>query len=202
MIETLEYYPNLFLVGDVTPAGWDLAQAPSLTADPSNPAVFSWTGILSEGSFKIGTARTFDNGWDWIHPLAHGQALNSNSYEVVEAGSGSDNQWVIDAATAGAYFITLDFVAKTIIFNKSPASSINSFQKSTTKLRVSNNGHKLITSGMENYDFVIYNLSGAKVNNGFCGDGVIDVSNLRAGVYILRINSVTTGNSVFKFVKN
>ncbi len=202
VFEPLDYYPMLFLAGDAISTGWDPGQAVELTADPVNPAVFTWTGTLSEGSFKIGTARTFDGGWDWIHPLTQGQSLSSSSYEVVEAGSGTDNKWEIDATTAGEYSITVNLASETISFEKSPATLANSFQKTNINLVLSNSGSKLVTSGLENYDFVIYNLSGAKVNNGFCGDGIIEVSNLATGVYILRINSVTTGNRVFKFVKN
>lgn len=202
VIEPLDYYPMLFLAGDAISTAWDLGQAVELTADPVNPADFTWTGTLSEGSFKIGTARTFDGGWDWIHPLTQGQSLSSSSYEVVEAGSGTDNKWEVDATTAGEYSITVNLAAESVSFEKSPATSANSFQKTNINLVLSNSGSKLITSGIENYDFVIYNLSGTQVKNGFCGDGIINVSNLKSGVYVLIISSVTDGNRVFKFVKN
>jgi len=202
VIELLDYYPNLFLLGDATSAGWDLNLAPDMTVDPSNPAVFTWTGNLSEGNFKIGTARTFDDGWDWIHPLTQGQSLSNTSYEIIEAGSGSDNQWVIDAAAEGEYSITVDLAAGTIVIEESTATSVKSVNIPEKDLVVDKVNSKLITSGMDNYNYTIYSISGRQVDMGYSAREKIDISTLKSGIYILRIDSQITGNHVFKFVMN
>lgn len=202
VIEPLDYYPNLFLLGDATTAGWDMGLAPEMTVDPSNPAVFAWTGTLSAGNFKIGTAKTFDSGWDWIHPLTQGQTLSSTSYEVVEAGSGSDNQWVIDSETAGEYSITVDLAAGTIAIEDATATSIGTVNQSEVELVIDKTNGKLITFGLDDFNYTIYNISGNQVNKGYSAGQNIDISALKTGIYILKIDSQTAGNHVFKFVVN
>lgn len=201
-IEPLDYYPNLFLLGDATSAGWDMGQAPEMIVDPSNPAVFTWSGTLSEGNFKIGTARTFDNGWDWIHPLTQGQALSITSYEILEAGSGSDNKWTIGAAGAGEYSVTVDLAAGTIVIEDATATSIGTVNQSEVKLVIDKTNGELITSGLDDYNYTIYNISGNQVDKGYAAGQNIDISVLKTGIYILRIDSQTAGNHVFKFVMN
>ena len=201
-ITALDYYPNLFLLGGATSAGWDLNLAPDMTVDPANPAVFTWTGTLAAGDFKIGTAKTFDDGWDWIHPLTQGQALSNTSYEVLAAGTGVDNKWVIDAAAAGDYDITVDLAAGTINIEKASATSVNSIHSSDVKLMCDENGNVLTASGLGDFHYVIYNISGRQMRTGYSNGGSVDISELQTGIYILRVNSEASGNRVFKFVKN
>lgn len=202
-IDSLDYYPNLFLLGDALSAGWELDLAPDMTVDPSNPAIFTWTGTLSEGSFKIGTAKTFDDDWDWIHPLTQGQDLNNTSYEILEAGSGTDNQWVIDGASAGEYTITINLEDQTIIIEKASATSVSSVKTCEVNLFLDRTNKKLVTSGLSGYDYVIYNISGNQIKRGHSNGSSIDIAGFQTGIYILRVDSESekAGNRVFKFVK-
>ncbi len=123
-IEELTYYANLSLVGDATPGGWDLGMATDMIVDESNSALFTWSGDLVAGSFKITTAKTFDDGWDWIMPQVTGQDLSLTTYQVAVSGSGTDNTWTIDALSAGKYDISVDLQAETIAINESTATEI------------------------------------------------------------------------------
>ncbi|WP_291862674.1 SusF/SusE family outer membrane protein [Marinilabilia sp.] len=201
-IVSLDYYPNLFLIGGSLSAGWDMGLVPNMTVDPSNPVIFTWTGTLSEGEFKIGTAKTFDDGWDWIHPLTMGQDLSNTSYEVLESGSGVDNKWVIDAASAGEYNVTVNLEAQTIDIEKASATSVGLVKISEVNLFLDKTNNKLMTSGLSGYDYVIYNISGNPVKTGCSNGSSIDVAGFQAGMYILKIKSEEAGNRVFKFVKN
>ncbi len=124
-INLLNYYPSLSIVGDATPGGWDLGLATDMTVDGSNPAVFNWSGDLNAGSFKITTAKTFDNGWDWIMPLISGQDLSLSDFQVVTSGSGTDNTWAIEAANAGRYDIRVDLQSEAIAISKSTATDVS-----------------------------------------------------------------------------
>ncbi len=201
-IVSLDYYPKLFLLGDALSSGWDMDLAPDMTGDPSNPAVFTWEGSLSAGSFKIGTAKTFDDGWDWLHPLTHGQDLSNTSYEILEAGSGTDNQWVVDASSAGEYTVTVNLEAQTIEIEEGTATSIGSIETPEENIVMDKSNNNLITSGLSGYDYVIYNISGNQVKTGYSNGSAIDVSGFQTGMYILKIKSEKAGNRVFKFVKN
>lgn len=132
-ISKLNYYPNLSLVGDATPGGWSLDLATDMQVDDVNPAIFTWTGDLVSGSFKIATIKTFDEGWNWIMPLTSDQDLSLTDYQVALSGSGTDNSWSIDAEEVGKYDITVNLESKTIVIKKSEPTYISNFDVSNVK---------------------------------------------------------------------
>ena len=97
-----------------------------MNANPLNPANFSWAGKLSPGEFKIGTTKTWGNGWPWIHPKTTGQDLALPNFEIQNLGNGSDNKWVIDSSNEGYYNITIDLANNRILFLKSSETGIES----------------------------------------------------------------------------
>ncbi len=103
----VSYYTNLYLVGDATPGGWVLNNATGLTVDAGNPALFTWTGNLVAGNFKIATNLTFAGNHTWIHPLNNGQALNETGAAYILSGN-TDYQWNIGASDEGAYTVTIN----------------------------------------------------------------------------------------------
>lgn len=114
-----EFYEQLSLIGNATPAGWDTAKAVKMTVDPTNAAIFTWTGPLVPGEFKVSTQEVvnWDFGHDWIHPLTNGQSLASSDYEVVVSG-GKDNKWIIPEGQGGTYTITINQSEKQIWIGK------------------------------------------------------------------------------------
>gem|GEM_PF-1395382 len=107
-------YDNLYLVGDATPGGWDLANETAMTQDDNDPLVFSWEGALTAGGFKIATNNADFNTGDWIQPAVDAQDLSETSYVIVSAESGTDNKWTITEEQAGNYKITVNLALETI----------------------------------------------------------------------------------------
>ncbi|MDD3077639.1 MAG: glycoside hydrolase family 31 protein [Paludibacter sp.] len=163
-IKSLEYFPELFLTGDATPGGWDLRYTSDMIVDADNSAVFHWSGELASGEFKIGTTKTWADGWPWIHPKTNAQDLSLTDYEVLDLGIGTDNKWQVGSSEIGTYNITTN-LAKREIFITKAISDINNILN--PNIRVYPNP----VSGYLNIDInepayanvTIYSLSGKQV---------------------------------------
>ena len=107
-------YTKLWLIGDATAGGWSLNAATPLTVSPSNPFIFTFTGPLVAGEFKVATALDFNA--PFYRPLVNHPDLSGTDV-VVTAGS-PDNKWQITSATAGNYLITLNTLDNTIAIVK------------------------------------------------------------------------------------
>jgi len=123
-IELLEaaegIYQNLYLVGDATPGGWSLDDKTEIEQSDDNINLFSWTGELTEGTFKISTDGADFGSGDWIHPVTYGQDFSETAYEIFTYSEDEhdDNQWVVDEEEAGTYSITIDLEAEEIHIEK------------------------------------------------------------------------------------
>ncbi|MCA1802726.1 MAG: SusF/SusE family outer membrane protein [Rhodothermaceae bacterium] len=109
---------DMFLVGDATPGGWSLGEQTPMLVDSENPFIFSWTGDLVPGEFKIKTYT--ENDWcggDWIHPLEHGQAFQLTDFEILAGCGTEDRKWVVSEESAGSFTITVNLEEDVIIFN-------------------------------------------------------------------------------------
>jgi hypothetical protein len=101
---------QLWLVGDATPNGWDIANATPMTVSATNPTIFTYTGPFTAGEFKIATAKDFNA--PFYRPTTDHPAL---SVTAVQLSAGSpDNKWQITGATAGSHTLTLDTFNMTI----------------------------------------------------------------------------------------
>jgi Outer membrane protein SusF_SusE/Secretion system C-terminal sorting domain len=98
-------YQNLYLVGDATPASWDIDNPTPMTLTDTNEYVFIWDGELTEGDFKIPTA-TGDWGCDFFMPTEAGESEFSPASCQLVTGGTLDNKWHI--TDAGAYSIVID----------------------------------------------------------------------------------------------
>lgn len=105
-------YSQLWLVGDATPNGWDIDNATLLIKDAADPFIFSYTGPLKAGEFKIPTAKNWDS--KFYRPVTNHQPLSDTKVQL-SAGD-PDNKWEI--TTAGNYKITLDIRSNTIAIVK------------------------------------------------------------------------------------
>ncbi|SDD37808.1 protein of unknown function [Mucilaginibacter pineti] len=103
-IITTPPYTALWIIGDASPGGWSLDAATPMVKSVTDPFVFTWTGPLVAGEFKIGTAKDF--GAKFYRPVSDHPALSATT---VQLSSGDpDNKWVVTASTAGNYKITLN----------------------------------------------------------------------------------------------
>ncbi|MDB5111383.1 MAG: SusE outer membrane protein [Mucilaginibacter sp.] len=107
-------YSQLWIIGDATPGGWSLDNATPLVKNATNAFIFTYTGPLVAGEFKIGTAKDF--GAPFYRPTTNHPDLSVTTAQVT-AGD-PDNKWLIGAAVAGNYKITLNTLDNTITIVK------------------------------------------------------------------------------------
>lgn len=106
-------YTNLWMIGDAGPNGWNIdSPSVTMTVDPENANVYTYTGNLNIGEFKIalGTGNWCGN---WIRPFTNAPALTDTGL-VFNSGCEVDNKWKI--TTAGTYKVTVDQLNETITF--------------------------------------------------------------------------------------
>lgn len=107
-------FTQIWMVGDATPAGWNIDNPTPLTADPGNPYVFTWTGQLNAGEFKL-PVETGDWGGDFFMPVLNASGPGSTQMKFVPGGS-PDFKWKI--TEAGTYKITINQLYDTISIQK------------------------------------------------------------------------------------
>lgn len=100
-------FNSLWLVGDATPNGWNISAATPMIQSPSNPFIFSWTGSLVAGEFKIATALNFNA--PFYRPTSNHPALTATAVTI---STNPDDKWQITDATQ--YTITLNTQNNTI----------------------------------------------------------------------------------------
>lgn len=103
-------YTQIWMVGDASPVGWNIDNPHPLTADPTDPYVFSYTGPMTPGEFKFPLA-TGNWGCDYFMPVLNGSGPGSTQMKFVPSGN-PDNKWKI--AVAGTYKITINQLYETI----------------------------------------------------------------------------------------
>ena len=99
---------TLFLVGDASPNGWDIANAIEMTPSTSNPGMFVYQGSLSTGSFKLPVSR---DGC-WCQDFYTRDATDATKMVHNIAGSGDDLKWEI--TQGGQYKVTVNLFDLTI----------------------------------------------------------------------------------------
>lgn len=103
-------YPELWMVGDATPAGWNIDAPTAMTVTSGNPYEFTYTGPLQVGEFKIPTS-TGNWGTDYFMPAQNGEGIDSQDAIFIPGGN-TDNKWKIEEA--GNYRIVLNQLYETI----------------------------------------------------------------------------------------
>lgn len=103
-------YTQVWMVGDATPAGWNIENPTPMAATPGNPYEFTYTGPMSAGEFKIPVS-TGNWGTDFFMPPVNGEGPGSTNAVFVPGGN-PDNKWKI--TEAGNYKITFNQLRETI----------------------------------------------------------------------------------------
>lgn len=101
-------YDVLYMVGDATPNGWDIANAIEMTQNPDNLFQFTWEGVLTPGEFKIPVNRNSDFGQDMFMP----EPDDPTNVYLHNGGDPDDNKWQIESENY--YTVTLDLSNMTI----------------------------------------------------------------------------------------
>jgi len=130
MMREFTPYQMIYLVGDATPNGWDLANATAMESTES-PYVFTWTGKLNAGELKFSCDKQSDWNGAWFmsakedaqptgeeeHMLFIDKSDDTfkSQYLTIDVG-GLDYKWKI--TSSGTYTIKLDQLNETITISK------------------------------------------------------------------------------------
>lgn len=113
-IQPFTPFPQVWMVGDATPTGWNIDNPTPMVPDPGNPYVFTWTGPMTAGEFKL-PVETGDFGGDYFMPMLNAAGPGSTQMKFVPGGS-PDFKWKI--TEAGNYKIIINQLYETISIQK------------------------------------------------------------------------------------
>jgi starch-binding outer membrane protein SusE/F len=99
-------YSTIYMVGDASPNGWDIANATPLVQNSTNPFIFTYTGVMQKGDFKFPVNRNSDWGQDMY------QRTDDTHAYLHHGGNSDDTKWSI--AKKGYYTITLNLLDNSI----------------------------------------------------------------------------------------
>ena len=90
-------YNDVWMVGEATPAGWNIMSSTKLTKDPVNQVAFYYEGLLKTGDMKFPLELKEDWNVAWLMPIENGtHEFGDNRMERIEAGiQGHDYKWNI-----------------------------------------------------------------------------------------------------------
>ena len=103
-------YENLWIVGDATPAGWNINAPVPMTRE--SEYMFTWTGQLNAGEFKFPIA-TGDWGTGYFMPYHADESITSTLITFRPTGS-PDTKFRVKQGEEGVYTIRLDQLMHTI----------------------------------------------------------------------------------------
>ena len=186
MTETAEIsFNTVFMVGDATPNGWDIANATELTKSSTNPYEFSYSGAMSIGEFKLPVNR--NSGWDQ-------DFFMKSSDTQMALQKSPDSKWNI--TETGNYTIDINTHTLAISIQKQTTSTSRFPNDESITLKSTIVSSTLKVNNLNSVSYKIYNLSGLKVTDGISEGENINVSSLGKRIYLLNVN-----NQVFKFIK-
>ncbi len=116
-------YDHIFLLGDATPAGWNIKSPIPMVKDETNPYLFTWEGPLKAGELKFST---YTGDWcdgEWINASQPGQALGTSDYIITNGCDGPDNKWIVTAGEEGDYLISIDLKNRSISIESAVSSA-------------------------------------------------------------------------------
>jgi hypothetical protein len=97
-------YENLWIVGDATPAGWNINAPVQMTRE--SDYIFTWTGPLTAGEFKFPIS-TGDWGTGFFMPYNADESIATTLITFRPTGS-PDTKWRVQPGEEGTYSIRLD----------------------------------------------------------------------------------------------
>ena len=181
-------FNTVFIVGGAAPNGWDLGKATELIKNPATPFEFSYTGALTVGTFKLPVNRNF------VWNQAFFMKTSDTQMYLHESGA-DDVQWSI--TEAGNYKVTININSLAISIVKQTAAVNETLTKDYPSLEANVVSDQLKVINSSNFSYRIFNVAGTSVIAGNSENGIIRVSNLNKGIYLLKAE-----NKTFKFVKN
>ncbi len=199
-------YESLFLLGDATPAGWNIQSPIPLVKNETNPFLFTWEGLLVPGELKFST---YTGDWcdgEWINASQPNQAISATDYIITNGCDGPDNKWIVTAGEAGDYMISIDLRNRTVSIESVVSSSDFSNKEQQHEFSVFPNpasGQLNITSLRETSALItIYSPTGQIIYQDE-KKGLhtrIDLGSLNtSGLFLIKISSASS-SEIFKVV--
>jgi hypothetical protein len=105
---------RLYIIGDATPVGWNIADAIELVQDPTDWYIWRYEGLLTAGEFKFPVSRQFD----WAQDMYMKDPGDPSKMYRHTGGEEDDEKWVFTEADAGNYLLTLNILDLTIDIKK------------------------------------------------------------------------------------
>jgi len=118
-------YDKIYLLGDATPVGWNIASPIAMLRDENNPFVFTREVFLTPGELKF---PTFTGDWcdgDWINASQANQSITATDYIYTHGCEGPDNKWKVSSDEVDEYLITIDLEYESISFRTTSTIGIN-----------------------------------------------------------------------------
>ena len=113
-------FSTMFMVGDATPNGWDIASSTALKASADDKNIFTWEGALTAGEVKFPINKA--DGWGSAFFMA-GQKdakLEINKPLLLRfsqsGDGGSDDKFKLEEA--GTYKLTINAIEETLLVEK------------------------------------------------------------------------------------
>lgn len=100
---------TLYMVGDATPAGWNIDAPTAFTPSQEDPLVFSYEGPLNTGELKC-PLKTGNWGGVFVMPVNNGckiskSGIDDTTFSLMPTGN-PDNKWKVE--DAGTYKLVFD----------------------------------------------------------------------------------------------
>ncbi|MCQ2236649.1 MAG: SusF/SusE family outer membrane protein [Bacteroidales bacterium] len=100
---------NLYMVGNATPAGWNIDEPVALTRSEEDPLIFVYNGPLYRGEIKC-PLTTGNWNCNYVMPITHYIEINKNgcaerNFDLVNGGQ-PDKKW--NVTEAGVYTLIFD----------------------------------------------------------------------------------------------
>lgn len=186
-----DYFTEMYLVGAAMPGGWEAADA--VTMARTSRGVYTWTGTVKAGDFKVIRKKNFSSGCYVANTENEAIVLgtaNNLKYErnYMLHGSGNDYKFVIGEADANKEVtITMDLNTMTLLVEeaKNPSTGIDGIEAQLATVYVQ--GGQLFIDGVAGTDYTasVYSLDGREVSRAvFTGNAEIA---LPQGSYVLTL---------------
>ncbi len=199
LIEDGEIYSNLYMVGDATPAGWNIGAPEPMVQDEENMNIFTWQGDLFAGEFKFSA---FTGDWcdgDWLLATAPDQSLDHGEYTIYTgcAPGEEDFKWRVTDDSIGEWIITVDLENEIIDFDYQEESGIEMNDLSSISVYPNPaNEYFTIDLGTQSQGSVdVYSVDGRNIYHRSLSESktMLDVNELSAaGMLILRVSTEET----------
>lgn len=142
----------LFLVGNATDGGWEIADGTLMTwVGGTDPFKFTYSGDLKEGEFKI-TSNRYNGSWDCPWFFAGVDEAGNIDYSKISPDGNGDRKWQV--AAAGRYNIETDLLNGSFAITNAPQNAIEAVDADIAGTPVYYNLQGMIVSNPSNGIFI------------------------------------------------